>query len=952
MHRTTLLRIVCLLALCLTSKGAPLDTPNSFEIDDRAVINIYINDHDETAGSPAACGLLASIPAGPIPTTPTQYIAEPIPTSPVSYTAEPISPLTAVELLSSPTASPQAPQETNVLRPAVHWDVDLNDHEHLTACMSIDLFYLESRSKDNALPHEEPTDVAIGFVSVPEMNYPSVQLEHTNFVSSMTCSGDTATIILNDLKAFNIAVSDWSKQTAGLVLISTSPSCGSGQPQEAPRHYLLVSNLDHDDHAMAITGKIKHLDFTEAVAHDTPIDVKFGNFSLSGKEPINTYNMSAPGGNSTEGYLVPLTGNSSNHLIHDDSFDSRLDDGIGRINLNNLSDLNKTLPGATNFTLLGLSGNSNTTDLLRRSGLEKRFHWPKIITSVGHAIGSVVGGAVSAVGHAIGDVVQAAGSVLDHLTTISKDLSGTFSMDTLSKGNTVATPWGPRGYSLYEASSGAGHLGVYCVRCGASGQLALNGHFVFSVAHGFEEGTVAVKGTLQGTLQLGVDASYSTTVPLYEKRIVDMPLTWLTIPGIISVGPEFYVDATSSLTLQASGQVLAGGVLNWPAIDAVVDVINRENSKLSTLGIPALQPVLDVKGSVKAAADASLKVALAFGIDILKGTWKKQAALIDKPSFSIAAGVSGSASITNGGVSYQIGDAACPGISLDVSFKNELSAEENIIGNKVFPITTFQKDLWKKCFPLGTPPIPAPAVPPSSVPAPLVNPFPKPKIPISLGGKYHQVVPRAETPPAAPTANTTDITPNSQLVQITTPEKNVTVVAADNGNMYAVHFSVVSSYPALTSSSYFAKDDAGNLIYSDSTGRVIFGYADTVRSMGVSRLRLGSVDAVPKTAALVSFVPAPLSNTTTGAPRYLTVVDTFGNIYVPVACLYNNTQDGMTSAKLFLSNDTVSGPRRLESGDSEVTDQVTGGGDLLSEPDVDNLRLDLQIACPFTEWGL
>ncbi|KAF2495895.1 hypothetical protein BU16DRAFT_617426 [Lophium mytilinum] len=929
MLHTTLLRVACLLALCLqSSRGAPLDTPNSFEIDDRAVINIYLNGHDDTAGSPAACGFPALVPTELVPTNPAQYIGEQLPTSTTEYTAETVSSSTTVEILSYTTASQQPPQETSFLRPAVHWDIDLNDHKHLTARISIDLFYLDSESKDYILPHEEPTDVAVGFVSVPEMKYPSVQLEHTSFVSSTTCLGDTATVVFNDLKAFNIAVSDWSKQTEGLVLISTSRTCASGQSQEA-RHYLLVSSINHDDRAMTITGNIKHLDFTEAVHHETPIDVKFGNFSPSGKEPINTYNMSAPRDNSTGGYFVPPPGNSSSHLFPDHGFDSRLDDRIGRINLNNPSDFNKTLPGATNYTLLAISGDSNSTNLLRRSGLEKRFHWPKIIHNIGHAVGAVVGGAVSAVGHAIGGVIQAAGSFLDHLTTFTKDLSGTFSLDTMSKGNTVATPWGPRGYSVYEASSGASHFGVYCVGCGASGQLALNGHFVFSVADGFKEGTVAVKGSLQGTLQLGIDASYSSTIPLYEKRLVDIPLTWLTIPGIISVGPEFSVDAASSLTLQASGQVLAGGILNWPAIDAVVDVIHRENSKLGTLGVPALQPVLEAKGSIQVAADASLKVALAFGIDILKGTWKKQAALIDKPSFSIAAGVSGSASITNGGVTYQLGDAACPGISLDVSFKNELSAEENIIGNKVFPISTFKKDLWKKCFPLGAPPNPAPAVPSPSVPARLIPPpLVIPNFTPHIKGipKFPQAIPRAATPPTNPSTNTTDTQPNPGFVQITTLENNFTIVAAADGNLYTLYSSDVSSDPALTSSSSFAKDDAGDLIYSDSTGRVIFGYADTVRAMGVSRLRLGTVNAVPKTAALVSFVLAPPSSTTADGPRYLTIVDTFGSVYVPVVCLYSNTQDGTVSAKLFMSNDTVSGPRTLESGDKAVTDQVTGGG--------------------------
>lgn len=285
---------------------------------------------------------------------------------------------------------------------------------------------------------------------------------------------------------------------------------------------------------------------------------------------------------------------------------------------------------------------------------------------------------------------------IDGLLRYTKDADYNFSYDSLSKGSTVVTPWGPKGYSIYQTASGANHLGVYCVGCGFNGQLTLHGHFVFTLLHRLTEGTISAKGNLQGTLQLGIDASYTSSVPLFEQRLADIPITWLAIPGIITVGPEFYVEAASAITLKAEGQALVGGILNWPAIDATIDAVHRERSNLGTLGSPNVQPVLDIKDSVQVAADAYLKVALAFGIDVLSGVWKKQAALIDKPGFSISAGVSGSA---NGEVTHQIGNAACPGINLDVSFSNELYAEENITGHKNFAISNFKKSLWNKCFP-------------------------------------------------------------------------------------------------------------------------------------------------------------------------------------------------------------------------------------------------------------
>lgn len=84
-----------------------------------------------------------------------------------------------------------------------------------------------------------------------------------------------------------------------------------------------------------------------------------------------------------------------------------------------------------------------------------------------------------------------------------------------------------------------------------------------------------------------------------------------------------------------------------------------------------------------------------------------------------------------------------------------------------------------------------------------------------------------------------------------TPDKNGTIIAAPNGNMYAMPSALIAADPAASSASLFTQDEDGEIIYSDAAGRVLFGYADTIQSMGVSRLRLGALDAVPKSATLV-----------------------------------------------------------------------------------------------------
>lgn len=96
------------------------------------------------------------------------------------------------------------------------------------------------------------------------------------------------------------------------------------------------------------------------------------------------------------------------------------------------------------------------------------------------------------------------------------------------------------------------------------------------------------------------------------------------------------------MTVGAVGQLLAGAVLDWPAIQATIDIGNLGGSSASGFK-HHVNPVFEVKGSVSAEADAFLTLAIGFGIDILVGTIKKQVALVEKPDINVAAKLSGQA---------------------------------------------------------------------------------------------------------------------------------------------------------------------------------------------------------------------------------------------------------------------------------------------------------------------
>lgn len=143
MPSATMWRVGCLLALCFTlSSGVPLQTPTSVELDDRTVINIYINTPEKTVDSPAACGLPGLAPTSTGNTLPVHA------TTGIDYT-----PTSTETPVYTAKGSPKA-QETSVLQPAVHWDIDLNDHNHLQARMSIELFYIAPEGVANIVRRE------------------------------------------------------------------------------------------------------------------------------------------------------------------------------------------------------------------------------------------------------------------------------------------------------------------------------------------------------------------------------------------------------------------------------------------------------------------------------------------------------------------------------------------------------------------------------------------------------------------------------------------------------------------------------------------------------------------------------------------------------------------------------------------------------------------------------
>jgi len=128
----------------------------------------------------------------------------------------------------------------------------------------------------------------------------------------------------------------------------------------------------------------------------------------------------------------------------------------------------------------------------------------------------------------------------------------------------------------------------------------------------------------------------------------------------------------------------------WPAAQATVDLVNfKGGSSISGWDSPQINRNFTAKGSLEVSGSFFFDLSLEVGIDVLNGKWKKAIKLVDEPSVTISAGISGSIESANGQTTGTIGDAKCGGLNVDVGLGNKLFIEipgmENI-------------DLWSKNF--------------------------------------------------------------------------------------------------------------------------------------------------------------------------------------------------------------------------------------------------------------
>jgi len=172
-----------------------------------------------------------------------------------------------------------------------------------------------------------------------------------------------------------------------------------------------------------------------------------------------------------------------------------------------------------------------------------------------------------------------------------------------------------------------GYKGVllYCVDCGITGNIAMTGTLGASAISGLTTAAVDVTGNMYAGLYMGLYARAKYEKE-FEMELLSVGLPGLSIPDVVTIGPELKLSISTTIGVSAMGKALAGGSLTWPAITAHLDLIHSANSYQSGFR-PNIDHKFELDEEIEVSIALGTPVTLAIGVDILKGKWEKDASV-------------------------------------------------------------------------------------------------------------------------------------------------------------------------------------------------------------------------------------------------------------------------------------------------------------------------------------
>ncbi|KAF3009213.1 hypothetical protein E8E14_007544 [Neopestalotiopsis sp. 37M] len=473
--------------------------------------------------------------------------------------------------------------------------------------------------------------------------YSSIALDQSIYIESVTCAGNMISATFNDTEIFSYIKPIWQSYSQ-ILFITAARSCSS----DGQNVFLLTSGSPVCDEAMSTctaTGTFEELAnvYSELGADWGAIEV---DDSTATTTTSSSSACSSPPASEISGLPAASCGSD---------FDSLLDSKLGFYSGDD-SDIDSVMALIAPGTQTKLSPRGFWSSIKKAVSSVKAA-----VKSVAKTVATaVVKVAAKVVTSAVKYVAKAAVSIAKTVVTIAKtvynvvkflvtgDYNQTFNMnvdvappDSLL----VKSPWDDQlGFKFYHFADNAIDLisdelganaksepGVdyWCINCGIKGNIQATGTLKANLG-GIKNAELKINGNMYAGLFVGVDA-FATIKKKNTKTLFKRGLPTLSIPKIFVLGPSVSLGVSAEARIEVIGRALAGASLNWPKINGTINFLDK--TKTVTSGFtPVLNGTLQTTKKSKLILSLGLPVAIEFGLDLLDGTWKKEASLTETPS--------------------------------------------------------------------------------------------------------------------------------------------------------------------------------------------------------------------------------------------------------------------------------------------------------------------------------
>ncbi|KAG5955561.1 hypothetical protein E4U57_003364 [Claviceps arundinis] len=835
------------------------------------------------------------------------------------------------QTLTTPTFINTVPVAT--LLPDVHWSYDTGHVKNVVP-----------------VPPEKGSEMYYG-VSDPSKSghfaflkyhftVPSVNIDHTDHVTVRYHAHDGITALFSTQEAFKHALDTWSAKD-GLILIAHVSGCEGHSQGE--RCYFSVSDLQFNQKELSVVaqGSSKHPDeiTTSGETEWGWWDAGDSHTAASGSGPA----AHSPGAFSAFA-SPPKPGSSADHdkyasdkpfgqlecVSEPDSktglptaclgasFDDILDDKLGYSSLS--ANSRQYLDDIISGTASSINPALSSAMLARRASSRMRTPVIRSWSDFWNDFSNFCEKAAETVYNTINDALTIGGK-FDHDYSFRVPKPGSDG----KKLRLANSPWGTAIFLrtfkesriLKGGTKVTKELTVYCVGCGVTGHSHVAGRAKWSPRDGLSEGHVELTASLQAALKFGIHGKVEFEHDL-EIDLLNVGLPGLSY-GVVTVGPYVSLGARVGLTAGASGKILAGAEMDWQGARVVMDFTGSNKHGVSGWNRPTFQPVFEAEGEVHVSAELGLPVGLKVGLKI--SSWEAAIGVVDEPSIKATARKGFSTSLTENSTLTGGFHGGCAGVMTELSWRNRLWIGLVRPGDVPW-FDSGDSSFISKCIGKSAPVRRAEAIDAGNPPeTQLVQPLqPSPESPHS-----DQPVQQLTYTPSIMAPKLYDESSTATtLTHLLNPHESTRLLSCTNGNIYAVRND--------NSTNDFCSSDwetttQHRVVVQDAFRRPMLYYADTMSTLGVSRLRTSNADMAPKTGIAVALVPMRDEEGAQKSKRgqkkemeLYVAMDPSGEVFYPVVCDY---VDRGSVSKLFLVRDMEKGLEVLKRGD--VVRSVTGG---------------------------